>query len=106
MGWWPWKNDPKVRCGSGPIFSTDWMWKLAYHLGMTKYKKDPFIDVCEADDRLTDESLPGSNLLPNKEELERVKEMYNEVDKDVHHPNWKRFELWVLKNVRGYFDKN
>lgn len=106
---WNWifpKDDKKVRCGVGPIFTTEWMWKLAHKLGLTRHKEDPFISVCEADDKLTEEKRKLANLLSNQAELERVEEMFKEVNKDVNHPLVMRLEIQVLRLIRWYFDKN
>lgn len=103
MGFLP--EDKKVRCGYGPILSTGWVWKLLNKLKLTRYKEDPFISVCEFDDRLTDQSLPASNILTNEEELERVDAAFDEVNKDVKHPRVAAFYKGVLHAVRKYFDK-
>lgn len=47
-------EDPINRCGYGPIFSTDWIWKILYKLGLTKHRKDVYINLCEIHDKLTD----------------------------------------------------
>lgn len=97
-------EDPKVRCGYGPILSTTWMWKLLNKLKLTRYKDDPFIDVCEVDDRLTDDTDKYGKLLTNEEELERVDQMFDETNKRVNHPLYAKFLKSILHPLRKYFD--
>lgn len=106
MKWWPWGEDKEVRCGSGPIFSTDWIWRSLHKLGLTRHSKDPFIDVCKYDDQLTDSKYKYSQMMENQEELERVEKMFDEVNKSVKHPRVAWFYKQVLRRIRGYFDRN
>lgn len=98
-------EDKKIRCGSGPFLSTDWMWSLAYRLRLTKYKKDPFITFCAVDDNLTDSNYKYSKMLSNEEEMQRVFRMIDEINKDVNHPKIAALYKIVLRLTRSHFDK-
>lgn len=97
-------EDPVKRCGVW-FLSTSWIWKAAHKLKLTKLKDDPFLEVCEVDDDLTDAKNPFAHKLTNEEELERVDAMFDEVNKDAKRPRLAAFYKGVLHALRGIFDR-